>query len=583
MSNLTANDTRGLMEAYAAVYDQDLREQLEEDREVERVGFQVIENASNVLFSLGYDVNDLINYFEEASVDTIIEDFISFTEGQAYISESFIVSNDYIQEQFNFLNELLEATVTQSKPPQSSKVTQSTNPKVTQSTNPKVTSNYSVPASQMGPKPAPVNPVSAKPAGFLQRVGDFAKTAMTKVGNFVSKNVPGGKFLKTAVTKPKVAARFLAQSPVGKFAGRILPGAGAALYGMDAVGRAKKGDYAGAALSGLGAGLSLVPGVGALTALAPAGVQMATDALGLTGDKSKKGPTGKTAPVTPPSLKAKQDYAKSKGKYYSSSDQKTYANYNDALAARNSRLGKPAPTPSTPSSTPSTPSSTPQKPKGATPGQLTPGGRKGNEELEGKTFPTAKTKGGTEYEVRTPTSAEMEASRKAGGGEAGVKAAVERSSKLMGGPEGPGKIDPKSVEADLKAANDPTKQKPAPPNTALAAEEERRRKAAAEKAAAEKAAAGTTKESYDAYDIVLEYLISGGHVESISEAHYVMLEMDSETIQSIVEQMTVNVADVKGGTQAAKNAAAGMKDKFGKPMYKPGVGVSPDFKLIKGV
>jgi len=27
MSNLTANDTRGLMEAYAAVYDQDLREQ----------------------------------------------------------------------------------------------------------------------------------------------------------------------------------------------------------------------------------------------------------------------------------------------------------------------------------------------------------------------------------------------------------------------------------------------------------------------------------------------------------------------------------------------------------------------------
>jgi len=53
MSNLTANRANGLMEAYAAVYDTNIREQLEEEREEERevqeVGFQIIENAANVI------------------------------------------------------------------------------------------------------------------------------------------------------------------------------------------------------------------------------------------------------------------------------------------------------------------------------------------------------------------------------------------------------------------------------------------------------------------------------------------------------------------------------------------------------
>ena len=40
---------------------------------------------------------------------------------------------------------------------------------------------------------------------------------------------------------------------------------------------------------------------------------------------------------------------------------------------------------------------------------------------------------------------------------------------------------------------------------------------------------------YDAYDLVLEYLLSQGHVETVEEANYVMLVMDAETIGSIVE------------------------------------------------
>ncbi len=39
-----------------------------------------------------------------------------------------------------------------------------------------------------------------------------------------------------------------------------------------------------------------------------------------------------------PRMLARTDYAASKGKYYSSSDQKTYGNYNDAMAAKRSRM-----------------------------------------------------------------------------------------------------------------------------------------------------------------------------------------------------------------------------------------------------
>ena len=41
---------------------------------------------------------------------------------------------------------------------------------------------------------------------------------------------------------------------------------------------------------------------------------------------------------------------------------------------------------------------------------------------------------------------------------------------------------------------------------------------------------------YDAYDIVLEYLLSSEQVATIEEANYVMTEMDAETIQGIVNE-----------------------------------------------
>ena len=43
-------------------------------------------------------------------------------------------------------------------------------------------------------------------------------------------------------------------------------------------------------------------------------------------------------------------------------------------------------------------------------------------------------------------------------------------------------------------------------------------------------------ESYDAYDVVLEYLLSSEQAATIEEANYIMTEMDAKTIQDIVAQ-----------------------------------------------
>jgi len=90
-------------------------------------------------------------------------------------------------------------------------------------------------------------------------------------------------------------------------------------------------------------------------------------------------------------------------------------------------------------------------------------------------------------------------------------------------------IDKSSVESDIK-------------------KEQERLKRKAEQTAA------TTKESYDAYEVVLEYLISTEQVETLDEAHYVMLEMDAETVGNIVE---AKYGTAKGRKKLAKKVRAG--------------------------
>ena len=63
----------------------------------------------------------------------------------------------------------------------------------------------------------------------------------------------------------------------------------------------------------------------------------------------------------------------------------------------------------------------------------------------------------------------------------------------------------------------------------------------------------TLKQSfeYDAYDLVLEYLLSQGHAETVAEAQYLMTEMDAEMIGDIVEGSISSRASNAVGHQRA--------------------------------
>ena len=93
----------------------------------------------------------------------------------------------------------------------------------------------------------------------------------------------------------------------------------------------------------------------------------------------------------------------------------------------------------------------------------------------------------------------------------------------------------------------------------------------------------TIKSHYEPYDLVLDYVLSEGHADTVEEAHYVMTQMDADTIQGIVEMKggspyIINQADVNASTEAFKNYQKGMKNKVtGDDLYK----LAPGVKLPK--
>ena len=44
-------------------------------------------------------------------------------------------------------------------------------------------------------------------------------------------------------------------------------------------------------------------------------------------------------------------------------------------------------------------------------------------------------------------------------------------------------------------------------------------------------------ESYEPYDLVLDYVLTEGHADTVEEAHYVMTQMDEETIKAIINEI----------------------------------------------
>jgi len=100
-----------------------------------------------------------------------------------------------------------------------------------------------------------------------------------------------------------------------------------------------------------------------------------------------------------------------------------------------------------------------------------------------------------------------------------------------------------TLSAATAAASKPAAFKPvtstqatsAAPSTSAAASGGNAVSAANKIAAASKPVTVKASYEYDVYDLVLEYLLDNGHVDTVEEANYVMMEMDAEMIGDIVE------------------------------------------------
>ena len=290
--------------------------------------------------------------------------------------------------------------------------------------------------------------------------------------------------------------------------------------------------------------------------------------------------------------RVRQAGAASVGKYYSSSDNKTYANYNDAKAARNSRLkdlavkqpaAKPAPAPapaaapanakvlpSKPAAAPANAKVLPSKPAGSAMDQWA----KANPKLAAAAAEKARIRGtnqtdnplmkGTRSSLPAPTSSQSPAVAKLGAG----------NQSLTNNPNVPKSAPASSTLGQATAAaSKPPAFNPAASGSVVSATN----KIAATKTPTPVAPTRmplAQSFEYDAYDLVLEYLLDNGHVDTVDEAHYVMMELDAEVIQDIVEEVLAEDANYdRNRRRAAQRAAArnAARD-AGKTGAVPGVG-----------
>ena len=163
------------------------------------------------------------------------------------------------------------------------------------------------------------------------------------------------------------------------------------------------------------------------------------------------------------------------------------------------------------------------------------------------------------FERRTPTGPELRA----------AQAARAAAPKVLPFKD----IESKAVAAGVGVAKGTVKDPKIATDAARAAD-----LAALRKAAKAETMAKADKPTYrsgrqrmrmmDSYDMVLDYLLSEGHAETVEEAHYIMMQLDQEHIQEVVEAYVVTNADKMGNTKAYQNYKAGMKNKVtGKPLY----------------
>ena len=259
--------------------------------------------------------------------------------------------------------------------------------------------------------------------------------------------------------------------------------------------------------------------------------------------------------------RVRQAGAASVGKYYSSSDNKTYANYNDAKAAKNSRDAKavtPKPTEQPqrqPAAAPANAKVLPSKPAG--PAATAPAaGKSGMDIWKAKYANTlAKnvnpngTQKGTGQSTMSKDAAELRSMQSASQARQGATPSV--GQKASGLSLGSSQFKPATTSQATAAAPSTSpaasgsvaqitktiasapKPTPVAPKVAPAAGGYTSREGDGKPRKKEDILFSYQYE--DAYDLVLEYLLDNGHVDTVDEAHYVMMELDAEVVQDIVE------------------------------------------------
>ena len=255
-----------------------------------------------------------------------------------------------------------------------------------------------------------------------------------------------------------------------------------------------------------------------------------------------------------------------------------YANYNDALAARNSRAKTATASPADSS-----------RPAGSSPAGGAPGSSK---VLPTKPAGPAKPTGSAmdQWAKANPKLAAAKAERDRTRGTSATTNPLMKDMKSNLPAPAPKAASTSTLSQAAAAASKPSSFSPAPATTSQATNAARSTSPAASGSvvsATNKIAATKTPTpvaptrmplaqsfEYDAYDLVLEYLFDNGHVETVDEAHYVMMELDAEVIQDIVEEVLDEDANYdRNRKRAAQRAAArnAARD-AGKTGAVPGVG-----------
>jgi len=219
--------------------------------------------------------------------------------------------------------------------------------------------------------------------------------------------------------------------------------------------------------------------------------------------------------------KLKSDEEKLKSKSKSNSKPEVELGRDDPFAppesSNNTNTPDPTPLPTPPTSTtPPTPDPTPLP---TPPTSTTPPTSKPKIPTGVAVSPTTGEK--TKFERRLPTTAELKAAQKARKDAlaAGISRGEAEYRAVKAGVAASKTSTPISTDTATGAATGNFNPRPVPkvdPN--------------------KKGPQRIPKVPYsEAYDVVLDYLLSEGHVDTVEEAHYVMLQMTSEHVRDIVE------------------------------------------------